>query len=264
MARGGSNSTSSGSPRMAANACLPHCGSPTVIGGSSSSPNQPTSLVSNGWAFSSPPIASQRKTVEYSGIRVMPMRMPSRTAMTPFGTHSMPVSSRTSFDRDLRRRVADVGPTGGVQPDPGVGPLHEQDATLVVVDDGADGRLRGDVAGHPLADAAHPLVDVVLDVELGVGGDRRADVAGHVEHLLEALALVEALGEAEPGAGDGSQRLRPADQVLAGRGSRRSGSSDGVISGWPGPTRSPVARRPPTPARTRRTARRRDPGPAAA
>ena len=30
-------------------------------------------------------------------MRVMPMRIPSSTATTPSGTHSMPVSSRTSF-----------------------------------------------------------------------------------------------------------------------------------------------------------------------
>ena len=37
--------------------------------------------------------------------------------------------------------------------------------------------------------------------------------AGHAQHLLEALPLVEALGEAEPGAGDAGQRLAPAQQV---------------------------------------------------
>ena len=82
---------------MAAKACAPHCCAPIVHSGSSSSANQPTSRVSSGWAWSSPPVARHRNTVEYSGMRVMPMRMPSSTATTPSGTHSMPVSSRTSF-----------------------------------------------------------------------------------------------------------------------------------------------------------------------
>ena len=44
-----------------------------------------------------------------------------------------------------------------------------------------------------------------------VGGD--LDVGGHPQHLLEALPLVEILGEAEPGAGDRCQRLAPSHQV---------------------------------------------------
>jgi hypothetical protein len=70
------------------------------------------------------------------------------------------------------------------------------------VDHGADGDLGRDVAGYALAHALHPLVDEVLGVEalLGLGG--RPDVAGHREHLLEPLALVQALCEAEAGACD--------------------------------------------------------------
>ncbi len=112
---------------------------------------------------------------------------------------------------DLRRRVADVGPARRVEPHARVGPLHEQDLAVVVADDGGDGDLRRDVAGDALADLAQPLVDDVAGVEVEPGG--HADVGGDREHLLEALLLVEALGEAEPGAGDAGQRLAPAQQV---------------------------------------------------
>jgi len=40
------------------------------------------------------------------------------------------------------------------------------------------------------------------------------DVAGHLEDLLEALPLVEALGEPQAGARDGRQGLAPAQQRL--------------------------------------------------
>jgi len=46
---------------------------------------------------------------------------------------------------DLRRRVADVGPPGRVEPDTGVGPLDEQDPPVVVADDRTDRDLRCDV-----------------------------------------------------------------------------------------------------------------------
>ena len=35
--------------------------------------------------------------MEYSGMAVNPMRIPSSTAITPSGTQVMPVSSSTSF-----------------------------------------------------------------------------------------------------------------------------------------------------------------------
>ncbi len=75
----------------------------------------------------------------------------------------------------------------------------------------AHGDLGGDVAGHALTDGAQPFLDELL----GVLDTRRAlgrghpDVGGHAQDLFEALALVEALGEAEPGAGDGGQALAP-------------------------------------------------------
>ena len=39
------------------------------------------------------------------------------------------------------------------------------------------------------------------------------DVAGDVQHLLEALPLVQALGEPETRPGDGRERLAPAHQI---------------------------------------------------
>ena len=149
-------------------------------------------------------------------MRVMPMRMPSRTAITPWGSQWIPVSSSTSFTATSAGEYPDVGPPRGVQPHARVGALHEQDPALVVVHHRADGRLGGDVARHPFADVAHPLVDVVLDVELRVSGQRGADVPGDVEDLLEALLFVQALGEPEPGAGDGREGLGPAHEVLPG------------------------------------------------
>ena len=128
--------------------------------------------------------------------------------------------------RDLGRRVADVGPTGRVQPDARVGALHEQHLAAVVADDGADRDLRRHVAGHPLADALEPLLHEVIGLALERGVvlelDRgRLDVGGDVEHLLEALLLVEVLREAEAGAGDGGQRLAPSRQITRVAGRRR-------------------------------------------
>ena len=89
---------------------------------------------------------------------------------------------------------------------------------MVVADDGADRHLRRDVAGHADADRLHPLLDEwscsrrsSAASEHLVG--RHLDVGGDVQHLLEALALVEVLGEPEAGAGDRRQRLAPAHEV---------------------------------------------------
>ena len=107
---------------------------------------------------------------------------------------------------------------------PGVRPLHQQHLAVVVADDGADRDLRGDVAGHADADrlastpgrsGPAPAGSRALRAprwyvaERLVGGG--LDVGGDVEDLLEALAFVEALGEAEPGAGD----ARPASRSIA-------------------------------------------------
>ena len=63
-----------------------------------------------GAASSSPPMARQWNTSEYSGMRVKPRRRPSSTAMSCTTSHSMPVSSCTSFTATSAGRVADVGP----------------------------------------------------------------------------------------------------------------------------------------------------------
>ena len=60
-------------------------------------PNQPTSRHSSGWRSSSPPIAVHWNTSMYIPKREKPIRWPSITDSTRSGTHSMPVSSGTSF-----------------------------------------------------------------------------------------------------------------------------------------------------------------------
>ena len=206
------------SPRIAANAFGPHHCAPTVPAGRASSANQPTSAVSSGWRGK---LAAGRRAVEQQHVH--------REAGEP---HPLAVDHGEQLlrlaldagllgdllDGHLGRRVADVGPAGRVQPDPRVGALHEEDLAVVVADDGADRHLRRDVAGHADADRLHPLLDEVgvLATFLGrqqhlVGG--HLDVGGDPQHLLEALPLVQVLGEPEPGAGDRRQRLAPAHEV---------------------------------------------------
>ncbi len=161
-----------------------------------------------GGPASSPPMARQWNRIMYIAKRVNPIRWPSITPRSCTGSQMMPVSSSTSLSATSDGRVADVGPAGRVQPDPGVGPLDEQDLALVVADDHPHRDLRGDVAGHPLADRIQPLLDEVVllppHLERVVGG--RLDVGGDLQHLLVALPLVEALGEAHARCG----RSRPA------------------------------------------------------
>ena len=100
----------------------------------------------------------------------------------------------------------------------------------------ADGDLRRHVAGHALAHRVEPLLhEVVLlapHLERLVG--RGLDVAGHVQDLFEALALVQALGEAETGAGDGGERLGPPHEVAGEVGRGRRGRSH--RRGYPRPS----------------------------
>ncbi len=122
------------------------------------------------------------------------------------------------LDGHLGRRVADVGPAGRVQPEPRVGTLHEEDLAPIVADDRTDRHLRRHVARHVDPDRLHPLLDEVSVLTPLLAGEqhvvrRHLDVGGHPQHLLEALALVEVLGEAETGAGDRRQRLAPPHQV---------------------------------------------------
>ena len=119
------------------------------------------------------------------------------------------------LDRDLARRVSDVGVPDGVEPHTGVGPLGEEELAALVGDDGGDGDLGRHVPLHALAHAAEPFVE--QRVALGLFDRDVADVGRHLQHLLEALLLVEALGEAEAGAGHGGERLGPAEEVDGGR-----------------------------------------------
>ena len=61
------------------------------------------------------------------------------------------------LDGDLGSRVADVGPTGRVEPGSRVRPSHEQDLAFVVADDGTDRDLRRHVTGNALAHVLHPF-----------------------------------------------------------------------------------------------------------
>ena len=88
----------------------------------------------------------------------------------------------------------------------------------LVADDGRDRDLRRDVAGDAFADGAQPLVE--QHVGLGLFDRGGADVGGDLQHLVEALPLVEALREAETGARDARQRLGPAEQLRRGRDER--------------------------------------------
>ena len=119
--------------------------------------------------------------------------------------------------RDLGRRVADVGPAGGIQPDPRVRALHQQDLAQLVPDHSADGDLRGHVSRHAFTDAVEPFLHEVpgLSAHFEVLVSRRADVRCDLEHLLEPLSLVEALREAESRPRDSRQRLTPTQEVLS-------------------------------------------------
>ena len=212
--RGGSKSQGRTSPSMAANASSPQRSMPATGQGRLCRSKNPTARVSSGWPFSSPPIIRQWKSSEYSGSRAKPRRRPSSTAMSETRLDLDAGLLVDLLHRDLGRRVADVGPADRVEPHPGVGPLGEQDLAAVVADDRRHRDLRGDVALHALADAAQPLVE--QRVGLGFLDRDGADVGRDLQHLLEPLLLVEALGEPEAGAGDGGQGLRPAQQVDGG------------------------------------------------
>src|SRR5581483_11669117 len=122
------------------------------------------------------------------------------------------------FDDHFGGRVPDVAPAGRIEPDARVGPLDEQQLTLVVADGGADRDLGGDVPRDTLADGGHPLLDQPVGVALvaadlvGLG----PDVGRHLQDLLEALLLVEALGETEAGPGNARKALAPSQQRLEG------------------------------------------------
>ncbi len=119
------------------------------------------------------------------------------------------------LDGDLARRVADIGVAHGIQPHPGIGALGEEELAALVPDDRRHRHLGGHVALHALTHGGQPLVEERVGLRLLDGGG--TDVGRDLEHLLEALLLVEALGEPETGAGDGGERLRPAEEIDGGR-----------------------------------------------
>ena len=181
------------SPSIAANAMSTHRATPASGHGRLSRAKNPTARVSSGWPRSSPPIMRQWNSSEYSGNRAKPRRRPSSTAISDDGLHLDAGLLVHLFHRNLRRRVADVGPPDRVQPHAGVGALGEQQLALLVPDDGGDRHLRRDVAGDALADRREPFVVTALG--LGLFDRRGANVGRDLEHLVEALLLVEALRE---------------------------------------------------------------------
>ncbi len=84
-------------PSIAANAASAQKPCPASGSGSASRANQPTPLVSSGWPCSSPPTARQWNSTMYIAKRVKPRRWPSVIDSRPIGSHSIPVSSATSF-----------------------------------------------------------------------------------------------------------------------------------------------------------------------
>ncbi len=93
---------------------------------------------------------------------------------------------------NLGRRIADIGPPGGIQPHPTVGPLHHQQLTAIVADDRTDRDLGRDVAGDAHTDAVKPLLHLALRVE--ATHHMAADVGSDLQDLLEPLTLVKVVG----------------------------------------------------------------------
>src|SRR5690606_34527742 len=90
-------------------------------------------------------------------------------------------------------------------------PLDEQQLAVVVVHHRTDGRLRRDVTGDALAHVLHPLVDQFVGYQLAAG--RGADLGRDGEDLLEALTLIEVVGETETRPRDGREGFAPPQQV---------------------------------------------------
>ena len=116
-----------------------------------------------------PQLATDRPAVEQQHVHAEPReahplavdhrQQPDRFAVDPGLLGDL-------LDRHLGRRVADVGPSRRVQPDPGVGALHEQDLAGVVADHGADRDLGRHVPGHALAGVGQPLLHEVVGLAL--------------------------------------------------------------------------------------------------
>src|SRR3984957_20123397 len=122
------------------------------------------------------------------------------------------------LDHHLCRRIANVRPPGGIEPDPRIGPLDQEHLVLAVAHRSPDGHLGGHVAGDALAHCGEPLLDqtvgVLRTLDALVGGD--ADVGGDAEDLLESLLLIEGFRKGETGPGDCRQRLAPPEELFGG------------------------------------------------
>ena len=118
------------------------------------------------------------------------------------------------FHRDLTGRVPHIGVADRVEPHSGVGALGEEQFAPLVADDRRDRDLRRHVALDALAHARQPLV--VERFAFGFLDRDVADVGRDLEDLLEPFLLVQALGEPEPGPGDGGEGLRPAEEIDGG------------------------------------------------
>jgi hypothetical protein len=116
----------------------------------------------------------------------------------------------------LGRRVPHVGPAGWIQPDTRILALHEQDLTVVIANDRSDRHLGRHIPRHTFTDRLNPFADELVTTLLGrtITSSRSLDVAGDVQHLFEAFALVEVLGEPHPGAGNARQRLAPSCKIV--------------------------------------------------
>ena len=98
----------------------------------------------------------------------------------------------------------------------GVGPLDEENFTPFVAHDCTYRNLRCHVTGNPQPDTLHPFRTQFVEGSMarGIAGrSSQAHVGRDVQDLLVALALVLALREPEPGAGDPGEALAPTDQV---------------------------------------------------
>ena len=149
---------------MAAKACSLHTPALASGEGSESSPNHPTSAHSSGCALQGP---ADRPEVEHERVEGHLGEAEPKSVEDHDQAHRLDVDARLLedfLDGDLGGRVADVGPTGRVEPGSRVRPSHEQDLALVVADDGPDRDLRRHVTGDALANVLHPFGDEVVSV----------------------------------------------------------------------------------------------------
>ena len=129
--------TSTCSPRRALKTCSPQRSAPASGFGSESSANHPTWRHSSGCALQLP---TDRPALEDERVERDPGEAESQAVEDrdqPNGLGLDPGLLEHLFDDDLGGGVADVGPSGRVEPDTRVRPLHEEHLALVVADHGA-------------------------------------------------------------------------------------------------------------------------------